>query len=88
MRVSVWLLFVATTLLALFWLCLVIASRFSIWTVDSNAAGLILQIGLMLFPIALFFGLKQSQHSLRRTAALFIFGWAIPLSALLLLTVL
>jgi hypothetical protein len=85
MSMSLWLLLVATTLTALFWLSLVLASGFSIWTTESNAAGLTLQASLLLSPLFLFFGLRQSKGSIRGSAAIFIAAWSTTLAALLFL---
>lgn len=81
MRLSLWLLFGVASLVALFWLMLVAASGFEIWLSESNAAGLSLQGALVLFPISLFFGLRQSNGSPRRTGALFVVGWSIAAAA-------
>ena len=84
MRTSLWLLLVAASLVAWFWLLLVLNSDFSIWTADSNAAGLTLQGALFLFPLGLFFGLKQSEGSAARTIGLFALSWSVGLAALVL----
>ncbi|MEJ7926306.1 hypothetical protein WG908_05980 [Sphingobium sp. AN641] len=85
MRLSLWLLLIAAALIALFWLMLVVASGFTIWTNESNAAGLTLQAGLVLSPGALFLGLKLSKHSIGLSTALFILSWLVAFSALIVL---
>ena len=42
MRASLWLLFAAATIVAMFWMMLVLASGFEVWR-ESNQAGLALQ---------------------------------------------
>lgn len=83
MRMSLWLLLVAATSIALFWLMLVVVSGFSIWTTESSVAGLTLQAGFVLFPVALLFGLKLSKHSAGLTGALFAFSWSVAAAALI-----
>lgn len=85
MRISLWLLLVAVALVALFWLMLVAVSGFTIWTTNSNVAGLTLQISLLASPVALFFGLKLSKHSVGLTVALFVFSWSVASAALMTL---
>jgi hypothetical protein len=85
MRVSLWLLLIAAALVALFWLMLVVVSGFTIWTTESNVAGLTLQAGLLVSPVALFFGLKLSKHSVGLTVALFAFSWSVASAALVTL---
>lgn len=84
LRMSVWAMLMAATLVASFWLMLVFVSGFDIWATESNAAGLTLQAALIVFPVALFFGLKLSAGSFRRTVALFVTAWATALGALML----
>lgn len=84
MRASLWLLMAAASALALFWLVLVAASDFSIWTTDSNAAGLTLQAALLLSPIGLLVALKQSRGSLWRTLLLFGLAWSAVIGAAVL----
>ena len=88
MRISLWLLLAAATLIALFWLMLVVASGFTIWTAESNAAGVTLQTGLLLSPVALFLGVKLSTHSVAFTIVLFAFSWFVALAALIILRLL
>jgi hypothetical protein len=83
MRMSLWLLLVAAVLVALFWLMLVLVSGFSIWTTESNVAGLTLQAGLLLSPVALFFGLRLSKHSVGLTVVLFALSWSVVSTALI-----
>jgi hypothetical protein len=85
MRMSLWLLLIAAAVIALFWLMLVVASGFSIWTTESNVAGLILQTGLLLSPVALFLGLKLSKHSVGLNVALFALSWSVASAALMCL---
>jgi uncharacterized membrane protein YGL010W len=80
MRASLWLLFAAASAISLFWLMLVVFSAFQIWR-DSNAAGLALQGALILFPVALIFGLMKSKDSLARTAAVFVLSWIVVVAA-------
>ena len=82
MRVSIWVLLLIATPVALFWLVLVLLSNFRIWTHESNIAGLALQSGLLLFPVALIFGLRQSKGSFSRTITLFCISWVVALTAL------
>ncbi len=82
MRMSLWFLLVAAGFIALFWLVLVVVSGFTIWTIDSNVAGLTLQAGLVLSPVALFLGLKLSKHSADLTTALFASSWCVVFAAL------
>jgi hypothetical protein len=82
-RMSVWLLLFAATLVASFWLMLVFASGFQIWTNDSNGAGLAFQTLLVTSPVALFVGLELSKNSSRRTVALFLIAWALALATLM-----
>jgi hypothetical protein len=88
MRMSLWLLMVAAALVALFWLMLVVVSGFTIWTTESNVAGLTLQTGLLLSPVVLFFGLKLSTHSVGFSVALFALSWSLAFSALIFLDLL
>jgi len=81
MRLSLWLLFGVASLVAVFWLVLVVASGFEIWLTDSNAAGLGVQAALLLFPVGLFFALKESKGSPNRTATLFAVAWGIAMAA-------
>ena len=81
MRASLWLLLAAASAVALFWLVLVVASDFSIWTTDSNAAGLTHQAALLLSPIGLLLALKQSRGSLWKTALLFGLAWSVVIGA-------
>lgn len=76
MRASLWMLLVGATLLAAFWLVLVVASGFGIWLHDSNEAGLALQGALFLFPVGLWLGLRRSAGDARRSSALFIISWS------------
>jgi hypothetical protein len=85
MRFSLWLLLLAAALVALFWLMLVVVSGFAIWTTESSVAGLTLQAGLLVSPVALFLGLKLSKHSVGFTVALFAFSWSVASAALLTL---
>ncbi|OSZ72223.1 hypothetical protein CAP39_02370 [Sphingomonas sp. IBVSS1] len=85
MRISLWLLLSAAALIASFWLMLVVVSGFSIWTTESNVAGLTLQTGLLVSPVALFFGLKLSKHSDGLTVGLFAFSWSVISAALVTL---
>lgn len=85
MRLSLWLLLVAAALVALFWLMLVVASGFTIWTNESNAVGLTLQTGLLLSPVALFLGLKLSKNSVGLSATLFMLSWLVAFAALITL---
>jgi hypothetical protein len=87
MRMSLWVLLVAAALIALFWLMLVVGSGFTIWTTESNVAGLTLQTALLLSPAALYLGLKLSKHSVGLTAVLFAASWSIALAALITLRV-
>lgn len=63
------------------WLILVVFSGFTVWSVDSNVAGLMLQTGLLLSPIALMLGLKLSKHSAGFTVALFALSWSATFAA-------
>ncbi|WP_373476326.1 hypothetical protein [Sphingorhabdus sp.] len=81
-RISIWLLMLASGLVASFWLMLVVVSDFRIWTNDSNAAGIALQAVMITFPVVLFIGLKLSKGSFRGTMALFCAAWTIAISAL------
>ena len=85
MRLSLWLLLAASALVALFWLMLVVASGFTIWTNESNGAGLTLQTGLFLAPVALFVGLKLSKHNFGLSVALFVLSWLVAFTALITL---
>ena len=85
---SLWLLLVAAALVAFFWLMLVVASGFSIWTTESNVAGLTLQTGLLLSPVTLFFGLKLSKHSVGLTVALFTLSWSVAAAVLIFIGIL
>ena len=85
MRVSLWLLLVAAALVACFWLMLVVVSGFTIWTTESNVAGLTLQTGLLVSPVALFLGLKLSKRSVGLTVALFAFSLSVTFAALVTL---
>jgi hypothetical protein len=87
MRASLWLLFVATTAISLFWLLLVLASGFEIWR-GSNGVGLTLQSALLLYPVALLIGLKKSSKSLTGTVATFVVGWCVAAAAMLFFKVL
>ncbi len=69
----------------LFWLMLVVVSGFTIWTNDSNAAGLTLQTGLLIFPATLFLGLKLSKHSVGLSVALFLLSWSVVIAGLIVL---
>ena len=82
MRLSLWPLLVGVGLVALFWLTLVVFSGFTIWSVDSNVAGLTLQASLLLSPVALMLGLKLSKHSVGFTVALFALRWSATFAAL------
>lgn len=79
---SLWLLLVAAALVALSWLMLVVVSDFTIWMTESNVAGLTLQTGFLLSPVALFLGLKLSSHSVGFTVALFAFSWSVAFAVL------
>lgn len=85
MRLSLWLLLVAGTLVALSWLVLVVASGFAIWTSEANGLGLTLQAGLLLSPVALFIGLRVSKHSAVLSTALFMLSWLIAFAAIVTL---
>ena len=80
MRVSLWALLAATSAIALFWLMLVLMSGFEVWR-ESNSVGLSLQITLLLFPVALFVGLKKAARSFAGTAAIFLAGWIVAAAA-------
>ncbi len=86
MRISLWLLFAAATALGLFWLWLVVASGFEVWR-ESNAAGLSMQVTLLLYPVGLFAALKSSSASFTGTVATFLVGWTLASTALLFLIV-
>ncbi len=85
MRASLWLLLAAATVASLFWLFLVFASGFTIWTDDSNLEGLTIQAALIFSPIALWIGLKASANHLRQTVLLFVVAWTLALGMTLLL---
>ena len=82
MRASLWLLFVAASAIALFWIFLVLASGFGIWR-GSNNGGLTLQVALLLYPVGLLVALRKSSASLSGTLATFAMGWSVVAAALL-----
>ncbi|WP_126172728.1 hypothetical protein [Altericroceibacterium xinjiangense] len=82
MRLSLWFLLGAASLVAIFWLALVVVSGFEIWLTESNTAGLILQSALILFPVSVFFGIKQSKGNFSRTSAVFALAWTIAAVAM------
>ena len=86
MRASLWLLFVAATIVVMFWMMLVLASGFEIWR-ESNWVGLTLQAALLLFPIGLLFAVRKSRASPSGTVATFGAAWCLVASALLFLGV-
>ena len=86
MRASLWLLFVAATIVAMCWMMLVLVSGFEIWR-ESNWAGLALQAALLLFPVGLLFAVKRSIASQSGTVATFSAAWGLVFSALLFLGV-
>lgn len=74
MRASLWLLFAAATIVAMFWTMLVLASGLEVWR-ESNRAGLTLQAALLLFPIGLLFAVRKSIASPYGTVATFSAAW-------------
>ena len=88
MRMSLWLLLVAAGFITLSWLMLVVASGFSIWNENSNAAGLTIQAGLLLSPVALFLGLKLSKRRVGLNTVLFVLSWSVAFAALIFMGVL
>lgn len=85
MRASLWLLMTAASFVALVWLSLVVVSGFTIWTEDSNLAGLGLQGALLSFPVILLFALRRSKESFAATATVFGVAWGLALGSALLL---
>ncbi len=82
MRASLWLLVAAASAISLFWLSLVLMSGFDIWR-ESNWAGLSLQAVVLLFPVALFTGLKKSMEKPTGTVVTFLVGWGVAGAAIL-----
>lgn len=87
MRASLWFLFSTASAIALYWLLLLLSSGFEIWR-ESNGIGLSLQAVTLLFPVALFVGLKKSSENPTGTVATFLVGWGVAASALLFFDVL
>ncbi|WP_157668105.1 hypothetical protein [Croceicoccus marinus] len=81
MRLSLWLLFVVASLVATFWVALVVVSGFEIWLNESNASCLSLQLTPLLFPAGLFFALKKSKCSPNLIATFFVVSWGIAAAA-------
>lgn len=86
MRASLWLLFAAAAIVAMFWMALVVLSSFEVWR-ESNWIGLTLQAALLLFPIGLLFAIRKLIASPSGTVVLFIAAWCLVASALLFLGV-
>jgi hypothetical protein len=82
MRMSLWLLLAGALVVSVGWVWLVILSGFEIWR-ESNAAGLALQSAIVLLPLAVFLGLKNSKDSFTRTAAVFAVAWPVAIAGLL-----
>ena len=80
------MLLAAATVVSSFWFLLVIGSGFTIWTDDTNLAGLTIQAAIILSPLGLYIGLKASADSRSRTIVLFIVAWAWVLGVWLLLS--
>lgn len=80
------MLLAAATAVSMLFLLLVFVSGFTIWTHDSNLAGLTIQAAIILSPVVLLFGLKASEENLARTVALFVLSWAFAVSLTLFLT--
>ena len=87
MRASLWFLFSAASAISLFWLLLMLLSGFEIWR-ESNGVGLSLQAVMLLFPVALFVGLKKSSENPTGTVATFLVGWGVAAAALLFFKIL
>lgn len=86
-RASLWFLFSAASAISLFWLLLVLSSAFEIWR-ESSGVGLSLQVVMLLFPVALFVGLKKSLENPTGTVATFLVGWGVAAAALVFFNVL
>lgn len=82
MRASLWSLFAAASAVSIFWALLLLTSGFEIWR-ESNGAGLSIQTLLLVFPVALFAGLKKSADNSIGTVATFLVGWSAAVTALL-----
>jgi len=87
MRGSLWLLLATATLVSVYYWLFNTMSGFAIWR-ESNALGVILQIGLFfVYPAVLFLALKKSSKSNIGTGATFALGWTAVAALMLFLEV-